>query len=624
MPLTVETLTAKNGQTTLRLLLEDGRKIYLHSAYDPEREARQWAENANFGPNDVVVLFGCGAGHALGALRPRLGRANHVLALDPLGAKIPPGIDPLKNHLKDPRIQRVETFSEFRSAYDQIENACWKGLSLVRLSIYEQLFPEALKELAQWFGRQTNTLQTHRATVFAAARLWQKNLFQNLLQLPSSGTVSSAFGQFKDKPAIIVSAGPSLTKNMHLLREARNRALIIATGTAARLLALEGLPYHVVISVDPNPVNWPAHFEGISHEGAVLAYDITTTPRVVASHQGPKAAFCSLPDCRWLDRYLSAPLGLIKTGGSVANIAFDMAVQLGADPIILIGQDLSYSEGLMNAAGTYHDRLAHRIPPGWFEKSREELEELVAARPGLAYLSKKGRIAVPGIAGQPVWTDRTLFGFLCWFEEAIRDLGNEHRVVNATEGGAEIQGSLVRTLAATLDEFCPRSLSDELAGILHKLSTPARLEVGDLVDHLKRGLADTHSLNGACQRALILVDEGRDKAQGKLDREILANIDKLKSLLHFSLVPTLVRLQELPTSGSPDWAKLRRSFYEHLEETLGEDRANMETVIAAMSRRQHRASEPEGQSPSVDNRCENTDSADGVKCGFNDDFETHS
>jgi len=347
---------------------------------------------------------------------------------------------------------------------------------------------------------------------------------------------------------------------------------------------MEGLPYHIVVSVDPNPVNWSAHFEDISHESAVLAYDITTTPRVVSSQQGPKTAFCSLPDSQWLDRFLSSPLGLIKTGGSVANIAFDLAVQLGADPVILIGQDLSYSEGLVNAAGTYRDQFAHRIPPGWFDKPLQELEELARTDPNAAYRLRKGRLAIPGNGGQPVWTDRTLFGFLCWFEEAIQNLGNHPRVVNATEGGARIRGSLVRTFHATLDEFCREHLANELKGILHQLSNPASLDGGALSDHLERGVAGARGLNDNCQSALGILGARGNTTLEKLDREIVAGLERMKGLLHFSLVPTLVRLQELPAPGSADWGRLRGQFYEHLMETLNDDLENMEAAIGSLGR----------------------------------------
>jgi len=48
----------------------------------------------------------------------------------------------------------------------------------------------------------------------------------------------------------IVSAGPSLRKNMHLLREAKDKAIIIATQTMLRPLIDMGIEPHYVTSLD--------------------------------------------------------------------------------------------------------------------------------------------------------------------------------------------------------------------------------------------------------------------------------------------------------------------------------------------------------------------------------------
>lgn len=573
MQVDLEQLKARNGQPTLRARFPDGRTIFLHSAYDPERETRQWAEKADFGANDVVVLFGCGAGYAAVALRERMSRNNHLLILDPLAASLSGDLLLPRETLADPRVQRTSNFREFREAYDRIENACWKGISLLRLPIYEKLFPEDLKELAHWVARQANTLKMHRDTVFASARLWQKNLFQNLVRLPGSGAVSSAFGSFQDKPAIIVSAGPSLTKNMHLLREAGDRALIIATGTAARLLHLKRLPYHLVISVDPNPANWKALFEGISHGNAVLVYDVTTTPEVVESHLETKAAFYSLPDCRWLDQFFSPPLGLLKTGGSVANIAFDLAVKFGCDPIVLIGQDLAYTDGVSHAAGAYRTKYAPYVPAGWFEQDQDELRQRAKDQPYLSYLLQKGRLSVPDIHGQPVWTDRNLFSFLVWFEQEIRRLGDRPMVVDATEGGAFIPGTTVKDLRQTLDEDCTAEVQDAIQALVRRLSTPVRLDGKELLNHLRKEMAEISYLQKNCDEAVaISAEETGSRLLQNKEKEILDQLDRLKSFLHFSLVPVLVQLGESPPHPPPsaNAPNVQHALLRHLIEVLRE------------------------------------------------------
>lgn len=56
----------------------------------------------------------------------------------------------------------------------------------------------------------------------------------------------------EDIPAIIVSAGPSLDKNVHLLKEAKGKAFIIAVDASIRTVMQAGVQPDLLCSVDPN------------------------------------------------------------------------------------------------------------------------------------------------------------------------------------------------------------------------------------------------------------------------------------------------------------------------------------------------------------------------------------
>ncbi|MEJ2081120.1 MAG: DUF115 domain-containing protein, partial [Acidobacteriota bacterium] len=316
-----------------------------------------------------------------------------------------------------------------------------------------------------------------------------------------------------------------------------------------------------------------------SHGDAVLVYDIITTPEVVAAHEGAKAAFYSLPDGQWIDRFVAPHLGILRTGGSVANIAFDLAIRMGADPVILIGQDLAYTDGLGNAPGTYADRWAQKIPSGWFEKSDDQIERLAERWPYCAYLRGKGRVSVPGIDGRPVWTDRVLFGFLTWFEEAIRELGGKPRIIDATEGGALIAGTEVKTLANTLVEDCPATIEENIEEVLRRLSTPVRNDSKRLLEYLNKSVLQLRSLKEMSRRPLTQLNDPREEASANHEREIIRRIDDLKQVLHFGFVPLLVRLQDFSSVESPEWMGVRQSFFEHLHSILTDDLSTMEDTV---------------------------------------------
>ncbi len=65
--------------------------------------------------------------------------------------------------------------------------------------------------------------------------------------LPESDTCSD---RYKNRPAVIVSAGPSLRKNKHLLKGLREQAAIIAVQTTLQPLLEMGVEPHFVTSLD--------------------------------------------------------------------------------------------------------------------------------------------------------------------------------------------------------------------------------------------------------------------------------------------------------------------------------------------------------------------------------------
>jgi len=94
----------------------------------------------------------------------------------------------------------------------------------------------------------------------------------------------------------------------------------------------------------------------------------------------------------------------------VAHTAFSAALFLGADPVIFLGQDLSYTGGLSHVKGSAH---------------------------GVTVPSESSLLQIKGLFG-PIKTSNNMKVFLDHYEELISTGGR--RVINCTEGGAFIKG----------------------------------------------------------------------------------------------------------------------------------------------------------------------------------------
>lgn len=238
-----------------------------------------------------------------------------------------------------------------------------------------------------------------------------------------------------DIPGIVVAAGPSLNKNIRELKRAKGKAFIIAVDTAIKPLLREGIVPDMFFIVDAKkPI------ELVKIDGAAQIPMVTTldaSPEIMDYHQGKKFFFDE--GYRFAARIMrksGLPWGDVCTGGSVATNAFSLLYKIGLKTIILVGQDLALTGNRTHADGTFEEKMPE-IDTCNYEWVEGNYEEKVPTR-----------------------TDFHVF--LNWYVSNIRQY-KEHvkgfRVINATEGGAKIEGTEVMTLREAIDENCAREVN---------------------------------------------------------------------------------------------------------------------------------------------------------------------
>ncbi len=287
----------------------------------------------------------------------------------------------------------------------------------------------------------------------------------NLPRLSSLPLATALDRPLAGTPAFIVSAGPSLDRHAHLLPRAAERGALFAVNTSAPVVAASGAPIDVLVAVETVDVSEAlavgapaARAVALELSAAATLYDVLVARRLAFVSAVP--AFAEL----------SALLGAapLYYGGSVATAAFALAVAWGADPIVLVGQDLAYTGGRVYAAGTpYEGMTAVAQGPRLVLLGRPE-KEAIYARSGIpAQPRVRPRVPVAAWGGSGV-VDSThdLVLFRRWFEDEARRLAGRPRLVNATEGGATIEGFEERDLASVLEALPPRTdaLADHLSG----------------------------------------------------------------------------------------------------------------------------------------------------------------
>ncbi len=137
----------------------------------------------------------------------------------------------------------------------------------------------------------------------------------------------------------------------------------------------------------------------------------------------------------WLNSLLGGRL-TFPGAGTVAQLNFYTAILLGCSPIIFVGQDFAFSDDQSHAENIVLT-------------SQQKVQKLLAENKELHH--------VPGTLGGTVVTDRSFLSMKQTFEATIRT--NPNTYINATEGGAHIEGTKVMPLHEALADFC-RSRAD--------------------------------------------------------------------------------------------------------------------------------------------------------------------
>ncbi len=261
-----------------------------------------------------------------------------------------------------------------------------------------------------------NSLNIQGATLREKGPIFFHNTLRNLTLLPNSPPMNCLQGLFKDKPAVIVSAGPSLNNDLDGLRLVKDKCVIIAVDSAAKPLFEAGIIPDFITSIDFQELNIEKLAPLLGQNQPVsLVSLIKEAPSVPKTFRAAHTFLAFQDDEQ--DTWLTRALGIdcfISSGSSVAHLGLGLARFIGASPICFIGQDLAFAEvGSDHAQGT------------------------VFAGDGLPKDTEI--LSVPGIGGGTAKTDRCFLEFLNQLEQIIDQHPNKY--LNLTSTGARIHGT---------------------------------------------------------------------------------------------------------------------------------------------------------------------------------------
>lgn len=420
----------------------------LASAYDPEAEGRRLAAAIADGPVDVLVAIGLGLGHHLETFRRA--RDCPVLVYEPSAARVRAALE-ARDGLPLLEQEGVALTCDPARLRELVAEHYLPGL---RMCIFPhptvlRLDPGAVRSAVADVARQKDSIDLRARTRARMMDGWAEATIRNAPALLSTPSVSTLFGAFPDVPAVVCAAGPSLDKQLALLAGARPRVLVIAIGQSLGALRAAGVEPDLVHVVESQDVR-----HQIERGGPLGALPLVVAPQ---SHPGLFRVPAERRLVAWQDTnpfgcWMADALGerdTLPSGGTVAQCAVFLAAAFGANPILLVGQDLAFTGGRVYARGSCYDEVGlESAGHGRFEYTnlrRKMGEDYVHDR------LERDLIQVEGWDGEPVATDPA---YAC-FRETYRDMGRAlaargTELWNCTEGGARIPGLVHRPFAEAL------------------------------------------------------------------------------------------------------------------------------------------------------------------------------
>ncbi|WP_026894441.1 motility associated factor glycosyltransferase family protein [Clostridiisalibacter paucivorans] len=432
----LEIKDTKDYKKTISLKVED-KEVFLFSRYSIDKEIERFCnEIREINTKCIIIVFGFGLGYHIANLFEKISNENKVLIIEPSVKIFAKAFEMIKfeeifkGHTNFNIIvgKNIEKINEY--FYKKINSDNLNNIYFCEFGQYGNVFNSYMNEIYKNLKDTIIDNEVNLATEYRFQYEFSSNVIKNIPYLLECESVSKLENKFKGYPAIVVSAGPSLDKNIYKLKEAQGKAIIISGGRTLKPLLKNGIKPNFVVSIDPG---YPAYklVENYLHCEIPLVSMVLSSHDIIKKYKGKHFIINKYPYSKLINKLLQSEIPTLPNGGSVAHTSTVLANYMGCNPIILVGQDLAFTNEKMHS-----EQATAEVG----KNERKETE-----------------IFVEDIYGNKVNTGKSLFSFLKWFENYFAI--NKHiKFIDATEGGAKIEGTEIHTLDETIKLHCTKDL----------------------------------------------------------------------------------------------------------------------------------------------------------------------
>jgi hypothetical protein len=318
-----------------------------------------------------------------------------------------------------------------------------------------------------------------------------KHFIENLAAHETAGTMDDLRGRCVGATAYCIAAGPDLDEKIELLKQNRDKAILISVNNALRVLLKHGIEPHFAV-INDTSIDAGKAFDGIPR-------GLST---ILVAHSLANAGGGRFQRVYFFGDFMDHLLckrGNLKLHGSVVTTAFSLALLLGCNPCALVGAQLASPHPF--AFSYSRDSRYGNGPQG------QETPPLIHRHPQL-YPCRAAN-------GKPMYTTLNFRDASLWFLEYIREAASLGIDVVNTTADSLIYGKGVR-----IDpDFVPPRSVDSATLVRNLPCSPPRMNQDDLLTFLGAEIATWGSVKAeatALAKSLERWERGDEAAQDKL------------------------------------------------------------------------------------------------------------
>lgn len=490
-------------------------ECYLCSVYDTARELQEtFADVA--ADTEIIIFSGCLTESLPRYLKKNFRNLRYVFIIDPtnqilqaalgecLLSRAAAAVKPANFNV----VPNIAVGELIEYIFKEIKFS--DKLAVVFSVAYRTLFPAYYQDFARKCGDYLRVMLLNFSTNNLYMIPWIKNTMRNYTERVIDARTLLPF--IAGKSIIIVSAGPSLKKNVQLLRGAAEKAVIIAVGSSVPILNELGIRPHFNVGVDSIQ---GTTFHNLRYPDIPLLFGNKIQHETLARYEGERVCFIGASD--YLDIYLweddyDREL-FVDTGMSVTTSVLSLVCKMGAKQVIFIGQDMCF-----------YENKVHLIEQA-----------------GDAKVIQFDKMYRSDIYGNTVETAQG-FWAIKEFLEAVIIKHPEIEFINATEGGLGVDGAVNARLEDTLATVpaAVHSLQEEIKQLLGNADTVCFMDKMQEKDVL----SDTQKIHAICMNILEIIQRigylQKNKAQPKkIDKELAMMKKQIAKLCANKLYPML-------------------------------------------------------------------------------------